>query len=341
MSIGCICYATSRGLGHLTRDFHQHSLIDEVMVVEHGRVPTNWDWYPGAPSTHLQRLDYGKMRAFCRNHRAMVFFETPFDWGVFAYCRSYGIKTFLVTMYECTPRAHPAPDVYLCPSLLDYDYFTREEYRGATALYTPLPVEYPWKLRTKAEHFVHNGGYLGVKTRQGGVQREGTTTLIEAMQYVESPIKLTIRVQENVSPRHQQICRDDDRIEYVPETVPYEELYSTGDVCVGAQRWNGCSLPLQEALASGMAVMNTDRYPMNTWLPTDLLIPVERYLKNSSIGGPYLTFDEADVQPKDVAATIDRWYGKDIARYSEYGKVYGEYNSWAALGPLWREVLGR
>lgn len=333
MRVGSICYATSRGLGHLCRDFHRHGLVTDVMVVEHPGVPTNRDWYPGAPTTPLRQPDVGLMREFCKGKDAMLFFETPFHWPLLDYCRGVGVKTFLVTMYECTPTRRPHPYKYICPSLLDVEYFGRWDHA-----YLPLPVEYPWRLRTRAFHFVHNGGYLGVRAR-GGVQREGTTTLIEAMQHVKAQIKLTIRVQENVSQRHVAMCMADPRIRYLPLNVPYDRLYAEGDVAVGAQRWNGCSLPLQEAFAAGMLVINTNRFPMNTWLPRDPLVPARREIPGSKIGRPYLEFTEADVHPEDLAATIDKWFGRDITEYSLRGKHWAAENSWETLKPRWQEVL--
>lgn len=356
MRIGSVCYATSRGLGHLCKDFYAHGLINDVLVVEHPGVPTNRDWYPGAPVVPLRGISTHEslIREFCTAHDAMLFFETPFYWPLLTYCREKGIPTYLVTMYECTPQFHGnhPPSVYLCPSRLDCDYFVNgagngvvhkwREYPGVApgsrAVWVQLPVEYPWKLRERARHFVHNGGYLGVRAK-GGVMREGTTTLVEAMQHVKSPIKLTIRVQENVPESHRRMCERDGRIEYVPENVPYEELYGTGDVCVGAQRWNGCSLPLQEAFASGMCVINTDRYPMNTWLPTAPLVPVRSWIQRSSIGGPYLEFVESVVTPIDLAAAIDKWYDKDVTEFSFQGRYWAECNGWDALLPRWREVL--
>lgn len=352
MRVGTICYATSRGLGHLARDFHRKGLITDVMVVRHPGVPTNEDWYPGSWVTDLRRPDISLMKNFAASCEAMVFFETPFHWPLLDECRRMGVKTYLVTMYECSPVNHVRPDVYLCPSVLDMDYFedtvwreSRERWRvrdgvgGTKAVWVQLPVEYPWRLRQNAFHFVHNGGYLGVKAR-GGVMREGTETVIRALPLVKSPIRLTVRVQENVSAELQSILAKDKRAEYVAKTIPYEKLYAEGDVAVGAQRWNGCSLPLQEQYAAGMLVMNTNRFPMNEWLPTPPLVPVSRYIPNSRIGGPYMTFDEADVTPEVLARTIDDWYGRDVTYYSERGRDWAKENSWDALLPEWKGVLG-
>lgn len=334
MRVGTVCYATSRGLGHLARDFRRHGLVTDTYVVRHPSVPTNADWYPNAPWTPLKPFRTDEVYRWCLGLDALLLFETPFDWHLLRMLRGK-VRTFLVTMYECTPRFHTAPDVYLCPSDLDLRYFPREK-----SVRVRLPVEYPWRLRTRAEHFVHNGGYLGVKAK-GRVMREGTTTLIEAMRHVRSPVRLTIRVQENVPAEYLKVVTEDARIDYHAGTVPYEALYATGDVAVGCQRWNGCSLPLQEAFASGMLVMNTDRFPANTWLPRGPLIPCPGRIEDSSIGGPYTRFDEADPDPHNVAAAIDKWYGTDITEYSLAGKKWAEENSWAALLPEWKETLSR
>lgn len=333
MKIGTICYATSRGLGHLAHDFYLNNVITDVCVMRHRSIPMQ-DWYPGAPVVSgLTPSDVRTMRDFCRGMDAMLWFENPFDWELIPFCHSAGVRTYLVTMYECHPKSRHygryTPTRYLCPSALDMQYFPKQSTQ------VQLPVEYPWKLRTNAWHFVHNGGYLGIRGR------EGTTVLIEAMQYVKSLIRLTIRVQENVGEEHQRIAARDGRIEYVNHQVDYHSLYATGDVCVGAQRWNGCSLPLQEAFASGMLVMNTDRFPMNTWLPRAPLVTPDRIIPNSCISGAYLNFEESVVSPRTLAAKIDDFYGRDVTEYSLSGKAWAEQNSWSALKETWLEVLSK
>ena len=331
MRVGSVSYATSRGLGHLCKAFYDHGIVTDVCVVRHPGVPTNEDWYPGAPSTALGGgWDGRTVRAFCREMDAVLFFETPFEWALLDFCREVGVRTYLITMYECTPIHHPHPTRYFCPSTLDLKYFPVDR-----SVLLPLPVEYPWKLRERAQHYIHNGGYLGIRGR------EGTTLLIEAMQHVQAPLRLTIRVQENVAPKYQQMMARDPRIEYLAATIPYKELYATGDVCVQPQKWNGCSLPLQEAHAAGLLVMTTDRAPMNEWLPREPLIPVSGYKTDSQIGGAYLRFDEAMLSPRMIAQTMDAWYDRDIDKYSRAGKTWAEANSWEVLGPRYLEELSR
>ncbi len=333
MRVGTVCYATSRGLGHLAKGFYDHDLITDVCVVQHPGVPTNEDWYPNAKQVDLRKCGRDAfvsyiLQDFCVGKDAMLFFETPFDWSLMDYCREHGVRSYLVTMYECTPMSHVKPYKYLCPSKLDLEYFPE-------GIEVQLPVEYPWRQRTVAEHFVHNGGYLGLRGR------EGTTLLIEAMQYVKSPIRLTIRVQENVSLTYQHMAAKDKRIEYFPQAVPYHDLYGIGDVAVLPQKFNGCSLPLMEAYASGMLVMTTNRFPANTWLPNEPMIPVAGYNRGVQVGGPYMKFDEAIIDPRTIAETIDAWYGRDIVGFSRRGEFWAMRNSWEQLRPVWKELLSR
>lgn len=330
MRVGTICYAIQRGLGHLARDFHRHGVITDVLALQHSKIPTEWDWYPKDSYFPWSSGTLPQAREFVRGLDAVLFFETPYFWELVPFCRAHGVRAYLVTMMECFPRQfHGNPTYafhkYICPSDLDVDYFP-----GGVRL--NLPVEYPWRRRGEANHFVHNGGYLGIKGR------EGTCKLIDALPLVKSSIKLTIRVQENVPADYQIKMAADRRVEYVPETVPYHDLYGTGEVCVGAQRWNGCSLPLQEAFASGMLVMNTNRHPTNTWLPREPLIPVDHVVRDC-VSGAYLTVDASEVTPQAIAETVDAWYGKDVGEYSLRGKAWAEANSWDALKPRWLEVL--
>lgn len=348
MRVGTFAYPTSRGLGHLAKSFHDHGIITDVLRVLHNRVPNN-DWYPGSPSVDLQSINPAACHNFVHGKDAMLFFETPFYWPILDYCKRLGVRTYLVPMYECTPRHLPAlPHRFLCPSLLDMDYFSsrksppggrnlfgdEEGVRGTRASFVQIPISYPWKLRRQANHFVHNGGYLGLRGR------EGTTLLIEAMRLTRNPIKLTLRVQENVREPHLSQALSHPWITYVPATVPHVDLYSEGDVAVMPQKFNGMSMPMLEAAASGMVVMASNRYPANTWLPAGPLIPVHSY-HSASVGGAYLDFEEAVITPQDIAKTMDDWWGRDITDLSLWGKEWAIANSWEVLLPKWQSILSK
>ena len=317
------------------------------------------------------------MEAFCGSMDAMLFFETPFRWELLDQCRRAGVPTALMTMYECShERPRAVPDAYLCPSLLDLKYFTRPnlfppgirpfaptysgkdvmaggyasahpfdpkliketvKVRQVASYFTPVPVEAPWRLRTRAEVFVHNAGHGGLKGRNG------TAELMAALPLIKSDAELIIRSQESLFIRWQDKERltaslKNGQLRFVAETVPYETLWKDGDVLVFPEAFNGLSLPLQEARAAGLGVMCGDRFPMNTWLPRDMLLPVAGY-RRERVGPPYHEYDRACFDPRAIAAKIDEVYGMDLTAYSEAGREWAETMSWDALGPRYKELL--
>jgi hypothetical protein len=112
-------------------------------------------------------------------------------------------------------------------------------------------------------------------------------------------------------------------------------MFSEGDVFVFPETFNGLSLPLQEAYASGMLVMASHRFPSNTWLPTDPLIPVSHYVKDQVA----VPIEKAVIDPKEIAHCIDTWYGRNIEEFSLKGKQWAEENSWEALKPQYVTAL--
>lgn len=337
MRVGSIVYATDQGLGILAKSFVDHGVVTDVMVVRHGRRPEHFDWYPQAPiigNLH-GRADHMLMCEFCSDMDVMLFFETAFNWSLIDFCRKRGVKTALCVMHECTPRELPAtPDLLLCPSKLDLEQMQRC-FPSMPSMYLPVPVpddvRNQWRLRERAKVFVHNAGWGGLKGRNG------TSEVVEAWNHVVSPVELVVRHQGH---GYDQMKRNyqGGRLEIRYSDLPYAELFSIGDVFLFPEKFNGLSLPLQEARAVGMLVMGSDRFPMNDWLPREPLIPVRR-TQRACVAPRCLEFDEAVIDPQGIAARIDEWYERDISEYSRAGKAWAESMSWAKLGPEYRKVL--
>ena len=332
MKVGSLVYATDQGLGILAKSFFDHGVVTDVMVVRHGRHPTH-DWYPGAPV--LGSLEFSaQVRDFVTEMDAMLFFETPFIWQLMDHCRNVaGCPTALMVMHECLHRNvwQHTPDLFLCPSLLDANLFAYKHKH----VYLPVPVEVPWRQRQRAEVFVHNSGWGGLKGRNG------TRELLQAMTMVKTPAKLVLRSQQplDLIGGGWDRPREKGQIDFRIGTQLYASLWDEGYVFVFPEKFNGLSLPLQEARAAGMLVMCGDRFPMNQWLPKEPLIPVAGYNRDQRIGPPYQPFDEAIIRPEDISAKIDEWYGRDISEYSLQGKAWAETMSWERIKPEYVRVL--
>lgn len=337
MRVGTVCYATTQGLGYLAKSFYDAGIITDVMVFRHpgsSRI-TQMGWYPKDTIELVKRPFRGReVERFLDHIDVMLFFETPFDWSFLKTCRLRGIPTVLIPMYEWYPKNPPHTfDSMISPSLLDKKYFP-----DSTFLFLPVnPTK--WKQRDIASRFLHNGGYLGCR------EHKGTRQLLEAVPYLNSDLQLTVRSQH---PALQRIVRDvfKGKEKEYPNLkieigqIPYDSLWEGYDVLVAPEKFNGASLPLSEARAAGMLVITTDRYPTNTWLPKEPLIPVTNERKARTTRG-HLEFVESLVDPKDIAATMNKWHSRDITNYSLAGKKWAEENSWEVLKPLYLAELER
>lgn len=305
--VGTVCLATTQGLGYLAKDFYDNGVIDKVFVWKHSTRDNHYEWYPD----RVQNIDD------LLECDIILYFETCFDFDFMKRAKAKGIKIVFCPMFECSnPNIVKMADKIINPSLLDQQYYPEGEF-------IPIPVNQVWKLRETAKVFVHNAGNGGL----GG--RNGTKELLEAMKWVKSPIKLIVRSQVKID------AYNDHRIEYRIGT--FDDIWSEGDVFIFPEKFNGLSLPLQEAYASGMLVMCGDRFPMNTWLPKEPLIPVKEYKKERIA----VEFDSAVIDPKDIAERIDSWYNKSITEYSLKGKEYNINNSWKTLRERYIEVTSQ
>lgn len=309
---GAVVLATEQGLGRQAKQFYEHGVFDIALLRMHSVYTNHTEWYPNQVNSFEELLD---------KCDTIFFLETPFDWSYIVKARDRGVKTVMFAMYECTPNPmHYWPDVICGGSIME-----KEEYdQPVTVINVPVPDEIVWKERKRAKIFVHNAGHGGL----GG--RNGTKELIEAIPMVQSEAKFIIRSQFPV-----KIPYDDPRIEVRVGDFPYESLFSEGDVFIYPDKFGGSCLPLQEAHASGMMVMASNRHPSNTWLPTEPLIPIQGYKTERIVSHP---FQSAIVSPSDIAKTIDEWFDKDITEYSIRGKKWGEENSWKALGPIYENL---
>lgn len=332
--VGSIVYATDQGLGVLARSFHDHGLIDRLMLLSRESLENHYHWYPSAQRYHPDLID-----EFLDDIDVLLILEKLHDWEPAIRAARAGVRVALIPLYEITPEDIPVrPDVYICPSRLDYDVYF---HRGRT-VFLPIPVDVPWRQRRRVRRYVHNAG------NGYSFFRNGTYDLLRSLALIESPVELVIRIQGTLwefrETRERRVeieallekAADDTRVTLVRETVPYRELWRDGDAFVFPERYNGLSLPLQEARAAGLLVIATDRYPNNTWLPREPLIPTSGHEPVSTFG---IEVESAIVAPEHIARTIDRWYDADITDYSLAGRDWAREHSWSRWRPVYVDVL--
>lgn len=301
MTVGLIARADNSGLGTMSWEFTRHIDFDQVKIISNGR----YKIFPERFKNIVSELKTDITLAI----------ETPYD------LKNWIGKKILIPMYECThPGIAEKADVIISPSLLDKQFYPN-------STFIPFPINrtvLPFKERKKAHIFVHNAGHGGL----GG--RNGTKELIEAMRFVKSDIQLIINSQIPLD-----VHADPRIIVRQIDVENYWELWNEGDVFIFPEKFNGLSLPIQEAMSVGMAIMATDRYPFNAFLPKELLIPSRGFRKERIA----TWFESAIIEPKDIAEKIDEWAGKDISKFSKQMDQLAEMMSWPKLLNKYKEIL--
>jgi len=301
MTIGLIARCDNSGLGSMSWELAKHIKFDQIKLQSNGRYQTYPDRFYNVVDDLTTDIVIG--------------IET-----MYGYQKKPNQKLVLIPMYECSYKSEVAKaDKVIAVSLLDKQYYPEAEF-------IPWPINtelIKYKHHTKAKVFVHNAGHGGL----GG--RNGTKELIEAMQYVKAEISLIIRSQVPIESK-------DSRIEVIVKDYEnYWDIWGTGDVFVFPEKFNGLSLPIQEAIGSGMAVMCTNRFPFNAYLPREIMIEPSGF-KEELIAVP---FQSAVIDPVSIAKKIDEWAYQDISGISREMGILTSKMSWEKLADRWKAAL--
>ena len=330
MRLGLIGRADRTGLGIETAEFVRHFPDTLVLVVE---IPTNEAQNGSYYELNLENtpkhilsglpLTEATLRAFLAQIDVLFTIETPYNPETYKIAREMGVKTVLRVNFEWLDDFSDNPDLFLAPSLWRFD-----EYPSPSE-FLPYPIatdRVPFKLRKKAKTFVHLAGNM-----KAGYDRNGTEAFLKAIPLVKSQeARFIIRSQVPIDcfdPRVKVVVKD--------ELNYWDNWKGEGDVLVLPRRYAGQSLPLNEAMASGLAIMASDMSPQNEFLPTDLLIPIETtktvMIKKS--------VECAEILPEVIAKKIDEFAGRDISSYSKASGHIAKHWSWDALKPKYLKIF--
>ena len=326
--IGLIARMDNSGLSTLSWEFAHNLKPRKVLMIDAQRGATFPERYKEFENRIYKKPeDWGWL---LEDIDVLLSFETLYNWGIIKQCRKKGIKTVLVVMAELMPEKPPLyPDLLLCPDLLAYEVCKN---MGTRVEYLPLPVNterLQWRLRKKAELFIHSASHGGISGRKG------TGVLLEAMKQVKADnIKLKI-----YSWKHLKMPFDDPRISIeVKNFQNYWQIWREGDVLVYPQGGNGICLPIIEAMASGLGVITTDFWPFNEYMYKPLLFQ-HKGLKKLRFNPQFCEVDDPILSPGLLAEKIDEAAQMDLTKASRYGKIWAEKNSWDVLLPKYMQLF--
>lgn len=323
LKIGLIARADDSGLGTLCWEFYNHLPFFKVLIVYNTEYKVNPERFGENPVVTKRGVpDLEEIDEFLKGLDLVLTFETPYNWNLLSEAKKRGIKTILVPNYEWTPETLPIhPDLFICGSKLDYDEMPPEK------VFIPIPIDrkkYPFKLRKKAETFVFNNGHGGYMNRNSSLE------LFQAISMVKKDVKFLIRSQV-----YFKDIINDSRVKVVYGDLPYNKLYSEGDVFIYPHKYSASALPIQEATSAGMPVITTKIYPHDTYLPKEWLFEPETlaeiYIKRK--------IKAAIINPVTLAKKIEEWAHRDIEKDSKKANEIAEKWSWKNLKPKYLKIF--
>lgn len=333
--LGLVCRADDSGLGSLSQDFYKYLQPEKVLTI-YGKYSNHPERFPGAIICNQGLPSLQQIKDFIKDIDVLITFETAYNWNLISEAKKKGVKTVIIPNYEWTPQNPPVePDLWLCPSLLDEKIYKAD---GKTNVaYLPIPIDrtkIPFRLRTKASTFVFNNGH------GGSIGRNSAREVIEAIWRIppKNPLatgdaKFLIRSQVQMESMLRM-----PHITFQFGDFPKEKLFEEGDVLIFPHKFDGLSLPIQEAIASGMPVLTTDYFPFNEMLPKELLIPYDDIAK-AKLDEDTREIDIHLINPRDIADKISSFIGEDITELSKKMNEIAETFSWFTLKDKYIELL--
>lgn len=339
MKLGLIAYAENTGLGSQTKAYFDHLNPFRTMVLDRSGSRDNTFYperFPGA--TIVNGLpSQAECEHFLQGVDVLLAAELlPTD-TMMRIARQYGVKVVLVPNYEYfwgNTKQHTVKwqaDLLLVPSKWHYEDFPQPK------IYFPLPLE-PKKVRfarPRAQNFLHIVG------KPIFPDRNGTETLIEALQYIQSNVTITIHAGQMPARDLFKLQWDDSikcTVRVVRDEAPDNEaMYADQDVLIMPRRFGGLCLPANEALAHGMPVIMPDISPNNQWLPKQWLVPAEKMATRELAH----TVDVFDTDAEQLARLIDMFAGDEkFLQDSRIVAAQMAYDySWHQLGPKLLDAL--
>lgn len=312
--IGVIARCDTTGLGVQSRNWVR--LLDPHKVIVINSEPFNHneqhpEWYSEYDTETIDGFIWPKdFDRVLNDIDVLLSFEIFYSYELVAEARRRGIKTILQNNWEFTDYLN-RPDFPLPDLLVNHSYWNL----GKQKQMWPEITEYcptPLFLDDYVDNFLENLSrkpdklrLLHVAGRKTYKDRNGTQSLLEAVKKIPQDVEFELVIKAQTA-EFQHI--HDPRVVIDRDSPSDEkELYRDFDAMILPRRYGGASLPMCEALASGLPVIMTNVDPNNKILPGEWLVPCEKvdaFMARTTI-------DVYEAQPHDLAKAITKLASMD------------------------------
>lgn len=327
--VGLIARCDDRGLGHMTWEFHRHVRPERTLVVTMGSLARGFaqrpERYPDGEVVAFRggQLPEDRVREWLRGLDVVYSAETFYDWSLPRWAEEEGVATVLHAMPEFHGPHIPAVTETWAPTA-----WRIENLPSARLVPVPVALDRFSPDSDPPVRFLHVAGHRAMH------DRNGTTTLLQALRFLRCPTTIAITCQDGrlptiAAPPHVRVFRR------LRAPADYWRLYDDAEVLVLPRRYGGLCLPAQEAMAAGLGVVMTDVVPNREWP----IVPVPaRQQGTVRCAAGELPMVVAD--PRALADAMDMLADADLrGEVREAGRRWAEACSWDVWAPRYRALL--
>lgn len=340
MKVGLIARGEDRGLGIQSWEFARAMQPERVLLIDMGELargfPCHADRYPGATVVHYEagQLPEGQVREWLDGLDVVFSAETLYDWRLAGWAEEVGCASVV----QLNPEfMRPVEELPSRPTAWWAPTPWRLEFLPPETRVVPVPVAGD-RFALKPPERDGPIRLLHVVGHRAAADRNGTAILLQALTRARGPLRAVLTSQDARLPA----CRARRGVEvsaHVGSVRDYWHLYEGFDLMVLPRRYGGLCLPVQEAMAAGLAVVMSDAEPQRSTWP----VTVIRSAAGSPIRCPAGRLPLVHTEPRALAQELDRLAGgPEALRTAQEASVgWARANTWDALRPLYEAELAR
>lgn len=308
MRLGIIARSDNTGLGNQTRELVNMLNPAKIMLIDSTSFNKNKqhpEWYDGYDVQTIRGFPKSvDITTFIRGLDAVLTCETFYNHQFIDLARRAGVKTVLQYNYEFLDHLNNKelglPDVFLAPTLWNFDRMT-ELFGGKTNVsYLPPPTDHTLFAGVRENNYSkHHNRILHIGGKAASEDRNGTNSVVEMLEHSQEDFEVVIRTQTplSIKSKNPRLIIENDNSEN------RESMYDGFDAMILPRRYAGLCLPMNEALMSGLPVFMTDVSPNNKILPEEWLAQSNKIgvLKTRAI------LDIYNADPRNLASIVDSY----------------------------------
>lgn len=320
-NLGMVVLSSYSGLGNQSRRLTQMLQPEKILLIDSTSFSRNKEqhpeWYQGFNGYVSQGFPTNKtVNLFLQGLTHLYLIENPLNWQLIREATRLGIKSYIASNPEfcdnLRDKSLPLPDCFLMPSkwmMTDM----KMNFGTDRVKYLPPPTDPNEFKDARSVNFERKDRrrFLHVVGTLAAADRNGTLSLLSALQYCKEDFELVIKSQHPLPPEY---IKDDRRISYkIDNAREVQDLYRDFDAMILPRRFGGLCLPMNEALMAGLPVIMTDISPNSDVLPKEWLVE-----SRCGPGDVIVTRTPINLYTADhhkLAEKIDQFATMDLERY--------------------------